>query len=75
SLAGVRHIADYEAQAAIELEWISRGLDSTAGLDLSATAYRFGIDREADPLVIDPAPVIAAVVADATGGIAPAVIG
>ncbi|MET9490676.1 carbamoyltransferase HypF [Nocardia sp. NPDC006630] len=73
SLAGVRHIADYEAQAAIELEGISRGIDPAAGT--FGTAYRFGIDREADPVVIDPAPVIAAVVADSTGGVAPAVIG
>ncbi|MRH88399.1 carbamoyltransferase HypF [Nocardia sp. SYP-A9097] len=72
SLAGVRHTADYEAQAAIELEGISRGVDAS---DPAVTAYRFDIDRAADPLVINPAPLIAAVVADATGGVAPAVIG
>ncbi|MFQ6398759.1 carbamoyltransferase HypF [Nocardia sp. KC 131] len=69
SLAGVRHIADYEAQAAIELEGVSRDIDA------SGACYRFVLDRQVDPVSIDPAPVVAAVVADAAAGVAPAVIG
>jgi hydrogenase maturation protein HypF len=106
SLAGVRHVADYEAQAAIELEGISREVDPATGVrraagdphgdssdavgtgstalgaaaddvgpDFSPLRYRFALDHDADPVVIDPAPVIAAVVADAARGVASAVIG
>ncbi|WP_084759537.1 carbamoyltransferase HypF [Nocardia mangyaensis] len=68
SLAGVRHTVDYEAQAAIELEAIARGVDPGAG------TYRFALDHTADPAVIDPAPVVAAVVRDAGHGVPAAVI-
>ncbi|MFE7799747.1 carbamoyltransferase HypF [Nocardia sp. NPDC057440] len=70
SLAGVRHVADYEAQAAIELEGMSR-----AGAPDAGETYRFALDYDVEPVVIDSAPVIAAVVADSTRGVAPAVIG
>ena len=43
SLAGVRHVVAYEAQAAIELEGLSRGV----GGDISA--YAFDIDRSGQP--------------------------
>ncbi|WP_328394605.1 carbamoyltransferase HypF [Nocardia sp. NBC_00416] len=69
SLAGVRHTVDYEAQAAIELEGISRGGAA------DGTEYRFVVDSGVDPALIDAAPVIAAVVADTANGVAPAVIG
>lgn len=68
SLAGVRHTVDYEAQAAIELEAVARSADP------GARAYRFGLDHTADPAVIDPAPVVAAVVTDAAHGVPAAVI-
>ena len=38
SLAGVRHVADYEAQAAIEFEGLSRGTAADQ-------PYRFGVPR------------------------------
>lgn len=68
SLAGVRHTVDYEAQAAIELEARARGTDP------GAHTYRFGLDHTADPAVIDPAPVVAAVVTDAAHGVPAGVI-
>ncbi|MET9211603.1 MULTISPECIES: carbamoyltransferase HypF [unclassified Nocardia] len=68
SLAGVRHTVDYEAQAAIELEALARAVDP------GARAYRFGLERSADPAVIDPGPVVAAVVTDAAHGVPAAVI-
>ncbi|MFD5178098.1 carbamoyltransferase HypF [Nocardia sp. NPDC058379] len=68
SLAGVRHTVDYEAQAAIELEALARAVDP------GARAYRFGLDHSADPAVIDPGPVVAAVVTDAAHGVPAAVI-
>ncbi len=67
SLAGVRHVADYEAQAAIELEGVSRGQDNCG-------AYSFGVRGEG-PAVADAAPVVRAVVADLRSGVPAAVIG
>lgn len=68
SLAGVRHVVDYEAQAAIELEGLARAARGTAG------RYRFAW-RDGDPARVDPAPVLADVVADAAHGVPPAIIG
>jgi hydrogenase maturation protein HypF len=54
SLLGVRHIASYEAQAALELEWIATPHVARA------RDYRFDLRDEQ----IDPAPVLAALVDD-----------
>jgi hydrogenase maturation protein HypF len=64
SLAGVRHLAEYEAEAAIALEGRARGAGSGPG-------YEFGL---ADPTVADPGPVIRAVAEDVASGVDAAVI-
>jgi hydrogenase maturation protein HypF len=59
SLLGVQHVASYEAQAAVELEWM-------ADASTEQREYRFDIT----PDDFDPAPVLRAIVADARRGIA-----
>jgi hydrogenase maturation protein HypF len=67
SLAGVRHVVDYEAQAAIELEGLSR--------NVSAPGYTFAVSRDDGTVVADPAPVVRAVAADAAAGLSAGLIG
>ena len=63
SLAGVRHVVDYEAEAAIGLEGLARSAGPSGG------GYAFGLrTTAAGPVVADPAPVIRAVAADVLSG-------
>ncbi len=72
SLAGVCHHAGYEAQAALALEAAAL----TAADDDHGPGYAFALDAAdpAAPAVADPAPVLAAVLADLRAGVAPALI-
>ncbi|MFF9979437.1 carbamoyltransferase HypF [Streptomyces erythrochromogenes] len=73
SLAGVCHHAGYEAQAAIELEAAALG-----GVLPVGPGYAFGLrvpqGPGAGPVVADPAPLLAAVVADVRTGTDPGLI-
>ena len=67
SLAGVRHVADYEAEAAIELEGLSRGQDASA-------AYRFDLLGDG-PVIADAGPVVRAVAQDVRAGAPAGLVG
>ncbi|RSS81925.1 carbamoyltransferase HypF [Streptomyces sp. WAC06614] len=77
SLAGVCHVAGYEAQAAVELEAAALAAGDTAG-----PGYRFALrqgsgadaDLASSPVIADPGPVLAAVGADVRAGATAAVV-
>ncbi|MGQ0625280.1 MAG: carbamoyltransferase HypF [Sporichthyaceae bacterium] len=71
SLAGVCHRIAYEAEAAMRFEGLARGALAGCG-----AGYAFGVEHGAgaDPDLLDPSPVLAAVVEDVVRGVAPAVI-
>ncbi|WP_030388410.1 carbamoyltransferase HypF [Streptomyces sp. NRRL S-241] len=78
SLAGVCHRAGYEAQAAIELEGAAYRAHGDCHGDAGGHGYEFGLHLPPDsggrPVTADPAPVLAAVVADVRAGTDPALI-
>ncbi len=70
ALLGMRTIVSYEAQAAIELEALARSVPRA-----EAPRYDVGIERDdAGLLVIDPRPLVAALVDGRRRGVAPAVL-
>ncbi|MER7958403.1 carbamoyltransferase HypF [Streptomyces sp. NPDC096030] len=66
SLAGICHHAGYEAQAAIELE--AAALREPAVEEDERYVFRPGPRQPGEPLAVDPAPLLAAVVEDVLGG-------
>ncbi len=63
SLAGVRHVVDYEAEAAIELEGLARGVDADGG-------YAFALSQRRDEATVaDCGPVVSGVVDDRRRGV------
>jgi hydrogenase maturation protein HypF len=69
ALAGVRQVVAYEAQAAIEFEGLARGIDC------GTLAYAFGIDHRGPTALIDPAPVLQAVIRDRRADVPAGLIG
>jgi hydrogenase maturation protein HypF len=67
SLAGVRQVVDYEAQAAMELEALARGIDP------GGRVYPFPV-RPGSVRTADPGPLVRAIADDVLDGVPAAVI-
>ncbi|MFF1355095.1 carbamoyltransferase HypF [Streptomyces sp. NPDC058297] len=76
SLAGVCHLAGYEAQAAIELEAAAlKGAVLKGAGAGDSVGYRFSLSSDtSEPMTADPGPVVRAVVDDVRAGTAPEVV-
>ncbi|MEU3075348.1 carbamoyltransferase HypF [Streptomyces laurentii] len=66
SLAGIRHVVGYEAQAAVELE--AAALRAPEAEEDARYAFRLVAPRPGDPLGADPAPLLTAVAGDVRAG-------
>jgi len=61
AIAGVAHVATYEAQPAIEFEAAAeRGVED---------AYPYAVEAEGDAFIIDPAPLVRALAEEAVAGV------